>query len=482
MSMDLYLKNYFGYDNFRSGQREIISSILKFRDTLAILPTGGGKSICYQVPGLILPGATVVVSPLISLMQDQVDALNKKKIPAIFLNSSLSHSDLKEKLSELKKYKFIYVAPERLMSQNWLSACKKIKISQLAVDEAHCIAQWGHDFRPSYFKISRFIKTLKKRPIITALTATATPQTQAEIASSLQMKNPQIFKKSFARNNLSLKMYNFETNVEKEISLFKILTHHKKQSGIIYTQTRAHAEYISQIVNHLLGEKTCLAYHAGLGAKLRSNIQKQFVSGRIKLIAATNAFGMGIDKSNVRFVIHFGPPGSIENYYQEVGRAGRDGNTSSCYLLMTSADKEISRSFLDKSQQTFSTHLQKLNSMFGLIDDKKCKMTCILDYFGELASSECKSCNNCQPQKINFTDLQSLIISRLLSLRQIQIKKSKIHKNQFMTDQTIAWVSLLQPKSESELLKVPGIGTGWVEKYKDVIMPVYDLTKLDKPI
>lgn len=502
MNLEKTLQDYFGYNSFRSNQKDIVSSVINGFDTLVIMPTGGGKSLCYQIPGLILSGTTIVISPLISLMQDQVEALEKRNIKATYINSSLSKEELDSRLNNISCYKFIYLAPERLQTKSWLEASQNLNISLIAIDEAHCISQWGHDFRPPYLQISSYISQIEKknsRPIIIALTATATPHTKNEIISSLNLIKPNIFLGSFTRKNLVLIIKHYPTYFEKELALFKILNQHPKQSGIIYTQTRKQSNYLAQLINFYFPKQNCHSYHAGLDSATRASIQTKFVNSEINLITATNAFGMGVDKANVRFVIHFGTPGSIENYYQEVGRAGRDNQTSWCYLLFHPQDLQINQQLLENSnQKQRRIKEKKLEQMMELINNKICLTKTLTQYFEgdkdniknnkskknkkktkqildkldkkEEENNNCQ-CNICSPKQVNFSKKQIVVIQRLLKLRQKIMKKQKINKNQIMTDQVIAYLSLLNPKTKRNLLKVPGIGQGWVDKWSDDIIP-----------
>jgi ATP-dependent DNA helicase RecQ len=480
VKLEKILLEYFGYPSFRSNQKDIIQSVVDKNDTLVIMPTGGGKSLCYQIPGLFFPHTTIVISPLISLMQDQVQALEKRNIPATYINSSLSKIELNNRLKNLDQYKFIYLAPERLQTNSWQEASKNLKISLIAIDEAHCISEWGHDFRPPYLQISQYIQSLTEKPPILALTATATVKTKNEIISSLNLTGANIFLGSFTRTNLNLIIKHFPTIFEKELNLFKLLFKHQGQSGIIYTQTRKQAEYIAKLVNFYFPDNNCQSYHGGLSSEQRKNIQNDFIENKVNLITATNAFGMGVDKANIRFVIHFGTPGSIENYYQEVGRAGRDSKISWCYLLHHPHDLEINKQLISKSQLLESSNKkqqivkkEKLNAIISLITKQTCLTKQLENYFGnnpETINNNC-SCSVCKSTPISFTSIQIINIQKLLQQRKILAKKHKLNIQQIMTDQIIAWIALLSPQSKIDFLKIPGIGRGWVERWSDDIIP-----------
>lgn len=291
------LHKYFGYPSFRPGQIEIIRSIISGKDTLALLPTGGGKSICFQIPGIILPGTCIVVSPLISLMKDQVDQLTKRGISATYINSSLKKEEIENRLANLAQYKFCYVAPERLKTKSFQIICQDLQISLLIIDEAHCISEWGHDFRPSYTDINKFAISLKSRPIVAAFTATATKRVVEDIISSLQLIKPQTFSQGFYRHNLHFSVISCASNYQKEVWLFRLLKLNQGKSGIIYTMTRERTEYLVELLKQF--HITAACYHGGLPSQQRATIQDQFIKNKIPLIVATNAFGMGIDKPKV---------------------------------------------------------------------------------------------------------------------------------------------------------------------------------------
>lgn len=390
------LKQFFGYDSFRNDQDKVIESILSKRDTLGIIPTGGGKSICYQIPALLFDGVTLVVSPLISLMQDQVDGLNAMGIPAAFINSSITFKRSVEIYEGIRegKYKIIYVAPERFENENFLFEILKCKISQIAIDEAHCISQWGHDFRRSYLNIPKFINLLKERPVITAFTATATKKVQGDIIKNLKF-DPKVFIKGFDRPNLKFSVVKGVRSIDY---IKEFLKNNPNDSGIIYTSTRKEVDSIFNELSKLgysIGR-----YHAGMSDKDRSESQENFVADHLSLMVATNAFGMGIDKSNVRFVIHSNLPKDLESYYQEAGRAGRDGLDSHCILLFNPKDIQTQTFFINSNQFNSSEEVQdlkreKLKDMVNYAHTSKCIRSYILEYFGEDRIGNCNNCSNC---------------------------------------------------------------------------------------
>ena len=389
------LSKYYGYTSFRKGQIEIINSILNNKDTLAIMPTGGGKSVCYQIPAMILEGITIVISPLISLMKDQVDYLKSMGIESAYINSSLNKSDYNQIIVGINddRYKIIYVAPERLESYDFIQAISSKKISQIAIDEAHCVSQWGHDFRPSYARVSSFIRSLNKKPIITAFTATASEKVKEDIINLLGLKNPDIYINGFDRENLKI---NIVKSSSKNKYLLEYIENHKKQSGIIYVATR---KDVDKIYEGLLKRNISVSkYHAGLSQRERNENQENFIDDKIDVMVATNAFGMGIDKPNVRWVIHYNMPQSIENYYQEIGRAGRDGESSECILLFAPGDIHIQKYLIDIGIENIDrkkNNLEKLKDMTNLVYSNSCYRNIILKYFGEEKAHPCGNCSNC---------------------------------------------------------------------------------------
>ena len=397
------LKRVFGYDSFREGQREIIDAILSGRDALGVMPTGSGKSICYQVPALSLPGCALVVSPLISLMKDQVAALKQAGVAAAYLNSSLTERQMDIALGNLAggQYKLIYVAPERLLTPRFLSLCRALPISMVAVDEAHCISQWGQDFRPSYLDIPQFIAALPSRPRLCAFTATATHRVRGDIQRLLGLRAPYTLVTGFDRPNLR---FFVERPRDRMAALFRLLDDHDGQSGIVYCATRKAVEQVSQALK--ARGLSATRYHAGLSDAERQKNQEDFSYDRARVMVATNAFGMGIDKADVRFVIHFNMPKDIESYYQEAGRAGRDGDAADCVLLFGKADVATQRFLIDKMGEEGDMDgealagarraaWERLEQMTAYCQTDRCLRAYILRYFGEAAADSCGACGNC---------------------------------------------------------------------------------------
>lgn len=401
------LKNYFGYDLFREGQEEVINQILSGRDVLAIMPTGAGKSLCYEIPALMFDGITIVISPLISLMQDQVTALKDLGINATYINSSLNDNEMRSRLDEItnNKYKIVYVAPERLESQLFRVMIYKIKVSMVTVDEAHCISQWGQDFRPSYLKIATFINSLSQRPILSAFTATANEDVKNDMLCMLRLNNPYVIVTGFDRKNLYFSVESLN-NKGKNKYLIDYIKKHPNDSGIIYCATRNNVEEVCDMLKSFDVQVT--KYHAGLSNEERKKNQEEFIYDISPIIVATNAFGMGIDKSNVRFVIHYNMPQSMENYYQEAGRAGRDGENSNCILLFSPQDVMINKFLLNRKDFNNATFeevelikerdLKRLRSMENYCKITTCLRNYILTYFGEKVVLPCNNCNNCQTE------------------------------------------------------------------------------------
>ena len=420
------LKTYFGYDTFREGQESIVKSILEHRDVLAIMPTGAGKSICYQIPALMLLGITLVISPLISLMQDQVKALNEAGIHAAFINSSLTENQISKALylAAGGRYKIIYVAPERLENYEFLEFARHVEISMVTVDEAHCISQWGQDFRPSYLKIVEFVRNLPKRPIVSAFTATATEEVKNDILCTLNLFDPAVVVTGFDRQNL---YYSVENIRRKDDFVMEYIEKHPTESGIIYCATRKN---VDNLFEELFKKGVPVTrYHAGLNNETRKKNQDDFIYDRAPVIVATNAFGMGIDKSNVRYVIHYNMPQSMENYYQEAGRAGRDGENSQCILLFSPQDVMINRMLLDNKD--FSDveeddeylirqrDIRRLQIMEGYCKTTGCLRNYILEYFGEKTSGPCDNCGNCHREyhEIDMTAEAKQVVNCVVETR-----------------------------------------------------------------
>lgn len=397
------LKDYFGHDFFRDGQEQIVDALLDGRDALCIMPTGAGKSMCYQIPALLFDGVTIVVSPLISLMKDQVGSLVQSGVPAAYINSSLSYPQFLRVLSNVEhgKYKIIYVAPERLLTDGFLDTCKKIKISMVAVDEAHCVSQWGQDFRPSYLKIISFVESLANRPIVGAFTATATNDVKEDIKKILRLENPFEITTGFDRPNLFFGVIKSSSKDEKLIDLIR---ERGDRSGIIYCATRKNVESVCELLCD--NGFSAARYHAGLDEYERRKNQEDFVFDRKNIMVATNAFGMGIDKSNVTYVIHYNMPKNIESYYQEAGRAGRDGGEADCILLYSPKDVRLNRFMIENSEgndeltieeneQIRERDFERLKYMTFYSTTNDCLRGFILRYFGGEKKAYCGKCSNC---------------------------------------------------------------------------------------
>lgn len=428
--MDIYkiLKKYFGYDSFRQGQELLINAILSGRDVLGIMPTGAGKSLCYQVPALMLPGITIVISPLISLMKDQVRGLNEAGVHAAYINSSLSEGQIRKALylAAEGQYKIIYVAPERLSTFEFMQFAQSVEISMVTVDEAHCISQWGQDFRPSYLKIVEFISCLEKRPIVSAFTATATEQVKEDMLCVLGLREPEILITGFDRRNL---YFSVETAGGKDAYVLDYVKNHPQDSGIIYCATRKNTD---KVYEKLKAEGMLVSrYHAGLSDSERKQSQEDFIYDRSLVMVATNAFGMGIDKSDVRYVIHYNMPQSMENYYQEAGRAGRDGENAECILLYSSQDLMINRFLLENKENrgeftyeemaaTRERDEDRLRAMSRYCQTKHCLRHNILRYFGEKVTGDCGNCSNCQKEyeEVDVTREALEVVSCIQSLGQ----------------------------------------------------------------
>lgn len=434
------LKYYFGYDSFREGQQELIDSILRGRDTFGIMPTGAGKSLCYQIPALLLDGITIVVSPLISLMKDQVTALNQAGIHAAYLNSSLTQNQYFKalKLAAKGQYKIIYAAPERLLTESFLDFAKKAEISMLAVDEAHCVSQWGQDFRPGYLKIPEFVRRLSKRPVIAAFTATATDEVKADVIDLLLLDRPFMAATGFDRPNL---WFSVEKVQDKFGAVKNYVAMHPRDSGIIYCLTRKQVE---EVCGKLQWEGVpATRYHAGLSDGERRKNQEDFIYDRKPVMVATNAFGMGIDKSNVRYVLHYSMPKNMESYYQEAGRAGRDGEPAECILYYSGQDVVTNQLFIEKGGENEELdhitreivrerEFERLRKMTFYCFTNECLRGYMLRYFGEYGDNYCGNCRNCMTnfETVDITEQAGAFLGCVKACRQrygIQVILNTVH-------------------------------------------------------
>ena len=461
--MDQYeiLKHYFGYDRFRPGQERLIGAILSGRDVLGIMPTGGGKSLCYQVPALMLPGITLVISPLISLMKDQVTALRKAGVDAAYLNSTLSPDQIRlvYRRAYQGAYKLLYIAPERLSGEGFSALTREVPVSLVAVDEAHCISQWGQDFRPSYLKISEFLHALPRRPVVAAFTATATAQVRDDIAQRLELENPLCEVTGFDRPNLFLDV---RSPQRKLPALLELVQERCGKSGIIYCATRSGVEKVCAALCQRGIPAT--RYHAGLAEEERQANQDDFQFDRRPVMVATNAFGMGIDKSNVSYVIHYNMPKSLEAYYQEAGRAGRDGEPADCILLYSAGDITTAKFLLENSgnveldeeeqEQVRRQDQARLQAMIGYCRTSGCLRGRLLDYFGQAHGPACGNCGNCRGEY----QLQDITVPAQMILSCVHRVKSRLG---YYVGKTL----LVQVLRGSRTQRVAGLGLDQLSTY-----------------
>ena len=467
------LKRYYGYHAFKPIQQKAIESILNGRDTFVVMPTGGGKSLCYQIPALMLDGLTLVISPLISLMKDQVDQLVRLGIRAACMNSMLDEEQYRQLRTEIQEQRIqiLYIAPERLRSGDFLSLLRKQHIRLVAVDEAHCVSQWGHDFRPSYHAISQFVKSLPERPVVAAFTATATQETREDIIRRLELVQPNIYRASFNRSNLILAG---ERDGGRKEKLLEFVKNHRGQSGIIYCNTRNEVDKGWDMLRR--AGIPVLRYHGGMEDWERNENQEKFIYEQVDIIVATNAFGMGINKPDVRYVVHYNLPKNIESYYQEIGRAGRDGLPSLCVLFFSYSDVHINRYLLEqssKSEERLQVELEKLDAMVRYADTRRCLRQYILQYFGENAKDSCQGCSNCCEVRLGIPELQAMeedLLNALRSLRLMLAIEEGVPSYRVMSDETLLELAKKQPVSVVALEQITGMGQRRIEQYGEAIL------------
>ena len=507
MNINQTLKQYFGYDSLRTGQEELINGILAGHDVLGIMPTGAGKSLCYQLPALMLKGITLVISPLISLMSDQVKALNQAGVHAAYINSSLTENQIRMALSYASqgRYKIIYVAPERLNTPRFLDFACNADISMLTVDEAHCISQWGQDFRPSYLEIAGFLTRLPRRPIVSAFTATATERVKNDIVASLGLNNPVTMVTGFDRPNLFFRVVTRKGGSQKDNSITNYVKKHEDESGIIYCATKKNVDKLYTLLN----EQGISAgrYHAGLSNEERKQNQENFTYDRIRVMVATNAFGMGIDKSNVRYVLHYNMPQSLEYYYQEAGRAGRDGEEAECVLFFSKQDIMINKFLLQNKasagdvasdMQKTANDRRKLQQMINYCETDKCLREFILSYFGDTTPCICNKCSNCvvvedetyvetgkkrkkAAQLAGLNELGAALFEKLRSVRTELAAEKSVPPYIICSDKTLKDMCAKLPRDKEQLADVYGMGEQKIQNYGEAFVTAVNSFVADNP-
>lgn len=510
MNINQTLKQYFGYDSLRTGQEELINGILAGHDVLGIMPTGAGKSLCYQLPALMLKGITLVISPLISLMSDQVKALNQAGVHAAYINSSLTENQIRMALSYASqgRYKIIYVAPERLNTPRFLDFACNADISMLTVDEAHCISQWGQDFRPSYLEIAGFLTRLPRRPIVSAFTATATERVKNDIVASLGLNNPVTMVTGFDRPNLFFRVVTRRGGSQKDNSIINYVKKHEDESGIIYCATKKNVDKLYTLLN----EQGISAgrYHAGLSNDERKQNQEDFTYDRIRVMVATNAFGMGIDKSNVRYVLHYNMPQSLEYYYQEAGRAGRDGEEAECVLFFSKQDIMINKFLLQNKasagdvasdMQKTANDQRKLQQMINYCETDKCLREFILSYFGDTTPCICNKCSNCvvvedeeeetyvetgkkrkkAAQLAGLNELGAALFEKLRSVRTELAAEKSVPPYIICSDKTLKDMCAKLPRDKEQLADVYGMGEQKIQNYGEAFVTAVNSFVADNP-
>lgn len=510
MNINQTLKQYFGYDSLRTGQEELINGILAGHDVLGIMPTGAGKSLCYQLPALMLKGITLVISPLISLMSDQVKALNQAGVHAAYINSSLTENQIRIALSYASqgRYKIIYVAPERLNTPRFLDFACNADISMLTVDEAHCISQWGQDFRPSYLEIAGFLTRLPRRPIVSAFTATATERVKNDIVASLGLNNPVTMVTGFDRPNLFFRVVTRRGGSQKDNSIINYVKKHEDESGIIYCATKKNVDKLYTLLN----EQGISAgrYHAGLSNDERKQNQEDFTYDRIRVMVATNAFGMGIDKSNVRYVLHYNMPQSLEYYYQEAGRAGRDCEEAECVLFFSKQDIMINKFLLQNKasagdvasdMQKTANDQRKLQQMINYCETDKCLREFILSYFGDTTPCICNKCSNCvvvedeeeetyvetgkkrkkAAQLAGLNELGAALFEKLRSVRTELAAEKSVPPYIICSDKTLKDMCAKLPRDKEQLADVYGMGEQKIQNYGEAFVTAVNSFVADNP-